>query len=521
MKIKILLLVIGCWFSVFGYAAETPSTTATVIQPAATMPATVAPEVPLAKGEKISLDLQGVDINELFKVLSAKSGLTIITTPGVQGRVASVFVNNLSFEDALDVIITKQNLAYEKRGNLIKVMTPEEYEATFGVKFGERKETKTIKLNYAKPSNITNIISTLKSQTGKIISDEPSGTLIITDSPPVLSLIEQTIKELDQPLQTAVFDINYARSADIKSYLNELITPGVGQVIIDDRSSKAIVSDLPQRLAKITRLMKEFDEASRQVLINGEIIQVTLTDATSSGINWGKLFTNPKMAGLDLVGNWTIPLSSYQQVSIGTVGHNSFTAVMNFLAQYGETKILSSPRIVAVNKEEATILVGTREAYITETLSQAQTTTVNSENVQFIDVGVKLKVVPTIGKDGYITMKIKPEVSTVASVLTTAAGSQIPIVDTSQAETVVKVKDGTMIMIAGLMQDTKQDTITGEPVLSRIPILGALFGSRVKSNPRKELVIFLTPQLISGAESDKSEEKIEVKNPNDKIPTSK
>jgi general secretion pathway protein D len=215
------------------------------------------------------------------------------------------------------------------------------------------------------------------------------------------------------------------------------------------------------------------------------------------------------MAGLDLVGYFPTTLSTYQKISVGTVANNKFSTILNFLEEYGETKILSSPRIVAVNKEEATILVGSREAYITETLSQAQTTTVSSESVQFIDVGVKLKVVPTIGKDGYITMKIKPEVSSVRETLTTTSGSKIPIVDTSQVETVVKVKDGTTIMIAGLIKEEKRDTTTGNPGLSRIPILGIFFGNRIKQNPKTELVIFLTPQLISGATPKKSEAKVE------------
>jgi type II secretory pathway component GspD/PulD (secretin) len=493
MRNKILLLAISCWLLVSGlvYCEE------------------IAKQEPvISKDEKISLDLQGVDINELFKMLSLKTGLTIITTPEVQGRV-TVFLNNLSFEDALDVIVTKQNLAYDKKGNLIKVMSPAEYEKGFGEKFGERTEKKTVKLNYAKPSNIVTIISSLKSSIGKIIVDEPSGTILLIDSPQAISQMMKTISDVDRPLETAVFDVNYAQSADIKTYLNELITPGVGQVIIDERSNKAIVSDLPQRLDKITKLMKEFDEESRQVLITGEIVQVSLTDKFSRGIDWEKVLSERRLAGLDFAGSFPTTLSVYQKISVGTLDRDKYKAALNFLQEFGDTKILSSPRIVVVNKEEAKILVGSREAYITSTLSQAQTTTVSAESIQFIDVGVKLKVVPTIGKDGYITMKIKPEVSSVRETITTSSGSQIPIVETSEVETVVKVKDGSMIMIAGLMKEEKRDTINGWPKLSKIPLLGALFGSRIKSNPKTELVVFLTPQLISGTTAKKSEAKSE------------
>ena len=78
-----------------------------------------------------------------------------------------------------------------------------------------------------------NVVNSLKSDVGKIISDESTGTIIVMDTPQSISLIAETIKELDQPLETVVFDVNYARFADIKSFLNDLITPGVGQIILD------------------------------------------------------------------------------------------------------------------------------------------------------------------------------------------------------------------------------------------------------------------------------------------------
>ncbi|MDO8661661.1 MAG: secretin N-terminal domain-containing protein [Candidatus Omnitrophota bacterium] len=458
---------------------------------------------------KITLDLKGVEINELFKMLSEKSGMTVITTPEVKGRV-TVFMDNLSFTDALDVITTMQDLAYEIKGKIVKVMTGAEYEKANGKKFWERKETKTIKLNYAKPANVMNVISNLKSDVGKIISDDSTGTIIIIDAPQSVRVIEDTIKQLDQPLETAVFDINYARFADLKTYINDLITPGVGQVIVDERSAKVMVTDLPQRVNRIKKLMAEFDEQSRQVLISGEIIEITLDDQLQSGISWEGIFKDAGRQKLDLVGNFAVSpaLSSYGRIDLGVLTRDNFNAVMNLLNQYGTTKVLTRPRIVVVNKEEAKLLVGSRQAYVTASQSQAETTTITSESIQFIDVGVKLSVVPTIGADGYITMKIKPEVSSVTSTLTTAAGSQVPIVQTSQSETVVKVKDGSTLIITGLMKNEDTGSINGLPGLSRTPIIGPLFSSRSKENTKTELIIFITPTIITGADNSGRERKI-------------
>lgn len=449
--------------------------------------------------EKITLDLNGVDLGELFKMLSIKSGLTIITAPQVKGRL-SVFLNNLSFDDALDVILTLGDLACERNDKLIKVMTAAEYEQLFGKKFSERRKVKTIKLMYGKPINISNVISSLKSEVGKIIVDEASGTIILIDTPAALVFMEGAIKELDVPLETAVFDINYANPVDIKAYITDLVTPGVGQLIIDQRSNKLIVSDLPQRLAKIKKLMVEFDEASRQVLITGEIIQVTLNNKSQRGIDWEVALSGKNLHSLDFVGKFPLAstLSNYGKLSVGTLSNDDYTAVLNILQEYGKVDVLSRPQVVAVNKEEARILVGSREPYVTQQQSQAQASTVTSETVEFIDVGVKLKVVPTIGKDGFITMKIKPEISSVRETFTTVAGSQIPIVETSETETVVKVKDGAMIMLGGLIRKERRDTENGVPFLSRLPFLGNLFGSKTKEEIKSELVIFLTPRLMSG-----------------------
>lgn len=448
--------------------------------------------------DKISLDLKGIDINELFKVLSSKSGITIVTSPEVRGRV-TVFMNNLSFEDALDVIATMQNLAYERKGNVVKVMTAAEYERAYGKKYSEHKETRTFKLTYSKPTNVLNVINSLKSDVGKIISDDATGTIIIIDAPQSISVMAEAIKELDQPLGTEVFDINYAKAADIKIFLNDLITPGVGQIILDERGSKAIVYDLPQRLARIKRLMEEFDEQSRQVLITGEIIEVSIDDKFQNGIEWDRIFRS--VDNLDIVGKFPVTpaLSSYGKISMGTLAANDYNVVINMLNDYGNTKTINRPRIVAVNKEEAKILVGTREAYVTATLSQSESSTLTAESVEFIDVGLKLTVVPTIGADGFITMKIKPEISSVEDTLTTSTGSVIPIVKTSESESVVKVKNGRTLIITGLLKQEDTDDSTGWPKLSRIPILGNLFGTKTKENKKTELVIFITPTIITGA----------------------
>jgi general secretion pathway protein D len=163
------------------------------------------------------------------------------------------------------------------------------------------------------------------------------------------------------------------------------------------------------------------------------------------------------------------------------------------------TNILSSPRITALNNEEAKILVGSTEPYVTTTTTTPATGAVTTaESVNFIDVGVKLFVTPVIHDDDYITMKIKPEVSSVTRFVTTGNKNTIPVVETSEAETTVMVKNGVTIVIGGLIKDEKIASVSKVPILGDIPLIGLAFKNTDEILRKTELVIFLTPQIISG-----------------------
>lgn len=455
---------------------------------------------------KISLDLKGIDILEFFRIASKKMGVTIVPSRGVAGRI-NIFLNNLSMEDALDVIMLSQDLASEKKGQIINIMTGAEYERLYGQKYNERREVATILLQYAKPSSVFNALGQLKSDIGKIITDEATGTIILIDIPSKIELMKRSVESLDTPPKIEIFDLKYAKPSDIKNQLSSVITTGAGELYVDERSGKVVVSDLPEKMGKIRQMLEALDQPVPQVTIEAEIVQITLNKEFQRQINWEKIFRGRAYDGLDIIGTFPVSPSftpspdlatSSLKATVGTLAEDNYTATFKFLETFGEAKVLSSPRITVMNNQEAKVLVGTREAYITSTQSQAETTTITSENVEFIDVGVKLNLFPTINKDGYITIKIKPEVSRVSSTITTEAGSRVPIVETSEAETVVKVRDGSMILIAGLMKEEKRDDSSGIPGLSRLPFVGALFNSKAKQKKTTELIIFLRPHITTG-----------------------
>jgi Flp pilus assembly secretin CpaC len=156
---------------------------------------------------------------------------------------------------------------------------------------------------------------------------------------------------------------------------------------------------------------------------------------------------------------------------------------------------------MVLNNQEAKIHVGVKDAYITSTTSQSGTgTAVTSQSVNFVDTGIQLYVTPTINRDGFVTMKIKPEISDSVRTNITSEGqiTQIPIVSTSEAETTVMVKDGVTIIIGGLRKDKREKTVRKIPLLGDIPGIGFLFRSTSDSLTKSDLVILLTPHIISG-----------------------
>jgi type II secretory pathway component GspD/PulD (secretin) len=186
---------------------------------------------------------------------------------------------------------------------------------------------------------------------------------------------------------------------------------------------------------------------------------------------------------------------------LGIVDSNrDMDLVMKYLKTLGQTRILSNPKLVVVNNQEAKIHIGEKQAYVTTTTTAGQATSTIAEEVNFVDVGIQLSVTPNINDDGYITMKVKPEISSVSSVLITPTNNKIPIIDTSLTETTVMMKDATTLIIGGLRKEEKTSSSEGLPLVGRIPFLGNLFKSATFKTERTELIVMMTPHIISGKE---------------------
>jgi len=444
------------------------------------------------------LDLKNIDVNDVVMLISKKSGFNIVAAKNVQGKV-TVYLRNIDVLDALDIIVEAYRWAYVKDKNTIQIMTAEDYIQKFGYSFSGVTETRIKKLFYTSPTEIAKILEGIKSATGKIISEEKSQIIILIDDVEKLQEMERIIEQIDVPLQTQVFELLYADIEVLSSKITEMLTPSVGELKTDIRSNRIIVSDTFQKIRQIGTVIKTFDQRDREVLIEAKILQITLSDESKLGIDWQALVSD--VHSLDLKGDFDVLTSSEKrgEVSIGTIESDKYTALIQALQTIGVTDILSSPRIATVHNKEARILVGSSEPYVTSTtITPASGPATTSEIIDFIEVGVKLFVTPKIHADGFITMKIRPEVSSVVSTVQTGSNNVIPVVGTTEAETTILLKDGAMIVIGGLIEEDRRTTINKIPLLGSIPYLGSLFKNETEKVTKKEIAIFLKATIITG-----------------------
>ncbi len=538
-------------------------------------PASVVEEQPAALTEKENiaqpvvsstldaLELRDMDINDVLKLLSSKSGLNIIAGKAISGRV-TIFLQNVDVHDALTIILKSNDLAYVEDRGIVQVITATEYEQMFGHKFGTVTTHEIFPLQSAKAADIVVLLNQVKSASGKVIADDQTNSLIIEEVPERLKILLDYIKELDAPTdlkvyklkyisaealttklqemvspkigsakfdlssnkifvkdtakkiaaidafitqvdiprETKVFEISYAKAEDIAKTVTTLLTKDIGSAQFDSRTNSLIVTDIAPKMIEIKNVILSIDRQQKQVLIEARIVQIDLSDQYSMGINWNTIFPNER--GLTLTNESLTGFSTVKNLSlasIGTFNDDGYKIALDMIASLGNTHTLSNPRIAVVNNQEAKILVGSQQAYINSTITTpASGPQSESNQVNFIDVGTKLTITPTIHDDGYITMKIKPEVSSAEEGQVTSNGkiSTVPIKKSSEIETTIRVKDGVTIMIGGLIKDEDSNKKNKIPILGDIPLLGKAFRNENRRSIKSETVVFLTPRIITG-----------------------
>ena len=442
-----------------------------------------------------------------MKFLISKTGLNIIASKNVTGRV-TLTVENVVIQDVFDIMLRSNGLAYVKQGGIYNVMTEAEYKTFYGSNFYDTRQVKVFRLKYAVPEQAFTLLDALKSEIGRVLVDQESGNIMIMDAAEKISLMQRALEEYEKQNVVSVFVLKYAKAKEVEEILKaQLDTKKVGSVKADERNNQLIVQTLPERMQQVAGLIRGLDRQTKEIIIDAKVIKIKLSDQLDSGSEWEGIFKIANEHGMNYVGSYpfsviqkstdawssreqflnktmlgsvgAIPFSSTssdvaasKKVTLGEKMHfgivdgkHDFDVLFKYLQTLGKTRVLSNPKLVALNNQESKLHVGERQAYVTTTTSTSQSAgNTIAEQVTFVDVGIQLAVTPTINDDGYITMKVKPEISSVASTLTTPTGNKIPIIDTSMTETTVMMKDGTTLIIGGLRREERTASSEGLPL---------------------------------------------------------
>jgi type II secretory pathway component GspD/PulD (secretin) len=462
----------------------------------------------------ITLDVRDMNIVDVIKFLALKGEFNVVISPTVEGR-STVLLNNVSINDALDIVIISNKLAYKIENNIVAIMTAAEYESMFGKSFSDKTVVETVHLNYSKPSYVLAALDSIKSNVGKIIIDEDTGSVVMIDTVDAIQKMKTALLDIEKPLETFVYTLQYAKADVVADQLRQRIdSKAVGAISSDERANKIVVRAFPDRLDEIKKIVAELDSPNKEVLVDARIIQVILNPEYDAGIDWQYDFKDSSIDALKKIkfdnfylGKQNTALSGsdnlfshYGQVGVGNINSDEFQATIRALKQVSDTKILSNPKILVLNNEEARIHIGDTVPYIISTTSGTGDNAITSEDVRFVDVGLKLNVRPTINDDGYITMRMRPEISSVVARIESNGGG-IPQVNKTEVETTVVVKDGNTIILGGLRKDDKLHKKKGLPLLMDAPVIGKFFSRAQDSMTNTEIVICITPKVIQGHDS--------------------
>jgi len=292
------------------------------------------------------------------------------------------------------------------------------------------------------------------------------------------------------------------------------------QVVADKDNNTLLVIATAQEYRIIEAALKKLDVPPRQVAIEVTIASVSLTDTLEFGVDW--LFKGGAPSGRGSGGNVTntqstpinpaVPLAAAVTRTAATAVVNpglalaqgfyyiinnanfpgGVQAVLHLLDQYGDTKVIANPHLAALDNQKATIKAG-EKIPINQQSIVGSTTNVVTTTSQYIDTGVLMQVTPHINQGGLVTLDVQVEVSDPGN---PAQVGDAPPLNTRSIQTIVNVQTGQTMVMGGLIGETKTNTSNGLPLLSRIPVIGGLFGTQELKNNRTELVMFITPRVV-------------------------
>ncbi len=304
----------------------------------------------------------------------------------------------------------------------------------------------------------------------------------------------------ESSLQAFVVKLNYADANEIMGVLQNL-APFVNA---DVGGNQLIIVAGPRVKGEILDVIAEIDKPAVQIMLQAKLVEVSVDDVIKMGIDWDKLnsVTNIITEGEpDPNDPNSLPEKmpyEIRDLTKSTLSRQlkAFEVVLDFLISDGKARLLADTKLATMNNRPATIHIGDIVPYVVTTYAAGAAGVTEQAKIEKEKVGIKLNITPHVSEDGYITTIVEPEVSSIIGFV--GPNDEIPWVKTRKASTMVRVKDGETIIIAGLLNEEKTTQITKLPILGHIPILGKLFQHTYINSKKTDLIVEITPKLIEG-----------------------
>ena len=442
-------------------------------------------------GEKLSLNFQNIEARAALQVLADFTGLNFVVSDTVKGSL-TLRLKDVPWDQALDLILDSKNLAMRRKGNVITVAPAPEVaakekanlEATKAVVELEPLVSELIQINYAKAEDIASLIKSIKPVAGTTAIEHP------------------------------VFGSSATGAAtQIATSSNTLLSPR-GQVTVDARTNSILIQDTSGKIREVRKLIAQLDQPVRQVMIESRLVEATDNFSKSLGARFGIKTTKASSSGRSGAGSGSVD-DSTSIVSAGTmtsstdglnvnlpsagIGNSPAGSIgltfaklgangsllnleLSALEQEGNGKIISSPRIITANQKQATIEQGQERVFTTNVLGVGSVVTKKAT--------LKLDVTPQITPDDRVNL----EVDITKDNFTDAING---VLNVKEIKTQVLLDNGETVVIGGIYEQDKNDTVTKVPFFGDIPLLGWLFKGKEAKDNRTELLIFLTPRILS------------------------
>jgi type IV pilus assembly protein PilQ len=470
---------------------------------------------PEYSGSRVTFNFQDIPARSVLQLIADVSDINIVVADSVQGNVTLRLIN-VPWDQALDIVLQAKGLDKRRRGNVIWVAPQKEIadrEQAIADASQKKEDTEAlvsdyIPISYGKAKDIAALL-TKDAQTnqtsggqqqgqqgqqrgflstrGSVTYDDRTNTLLVSDTPAKIQEIRQLVAVLDRPVRQVLIESriviandSFARSLGVKFGLNGAHTDSNGNVV----STAGTLTGVDQMNNVILR--NRLGLSSPVVggaSAPGTVGQGLLVPSGNNQLNVNLPATNPAGSfGLAILGaDYLLDLE------------------LSAAQTEGKGEVISSPRVITANQKEADIKQGQEVGYLQYSGGAGGNGVSTIPTVAFKDVNLELKVTPTITADDRINLDLNVKKDDVAGFVNVPGGGQVPTINRREVGTTVLVDNGQTVVLGGVYEVNKQDTINKVPVLGDLPILGNLFKNSDRNDTKAELLIFVTPRIISDA----------------------